>query len=232
MGTGLYITSRALDKTKSNSGEYTFFKLPYFNYTRPEIDFRYFDYISRNTMLVYRLNSGIGVAYWNSQVLPFESQFYTGGSNSIRAFRARSVGPGGFQGVNNSNLNIDQTGEMKIEGNIEYRFHIMDRFIGSKLKGATFFDMGNVWTVSDANTNKEGLFEWSEFYKQFAMGTGIGLRLDYSFLLFRFDLGLKIRDPRFTGSDRWVLSKMNDEAWKRQNNYSFWNFNFGIGYPF
>lgn len=234
MGTGLYAISRFQDKEKTDKGEYTFFKVPYFNYTRPEIDIRYFNFVRTRSILVYRLAAGVGFSYWNSEVLPFERQFYTGGSNSLRAFRARSVGPGAFANINTSNLNLDQTGEMKIEGNMEYRFDLIDRFIGSKLKGATFIDMGNVWLISDASTatNPAGEFKWNRFLSELAIGTGMGLRLDYSFLLFRFDVGLKVRDPRFVSSDRWVITRLNDEPWKSQNQYSFWNFNFGIGYPF
>jgi outer membrane protein assembly factor BamA len=183
-------------------------------------------------MLVYRFNTGVGFAYWNSKVLPFERQFFTGGSNSIRAFRARSIGPGKFSDLAASSLNLDQTGEMKIEANIEYRFDISDNFLGSKLKGATFLDMGNVWTISAENTNTEGKFSWDTFHQQFAIGTGFGMRMDYSFLLFRFDVGLKLRDPRFIGDEQWVIQNISNSTWKTANDYNFWNFNFGIGYPF
>ncbi len=232
MGTGLYGISRILDDNISTEGTYTYFDLPYYNFTRPEIDLRYFNFIGQKSQLVYRFNTGAGFAYWNSDVLPFERQFFTGGSNSIRAFRARTVGPGGFSNIEASTLNLDQTGEMKIEGNIEYRFDILESFIGSKLKGATFIDIGNVWTISDVTVNKDGQFYWDKFYKQLAIGTGFGMRLDYSFLLFRLDLGLKLRDPRFAESDRWVIKNLNNSQWISSNEYNFWNFNFGIGYPF
>ncbi len=232
MGTGLYASSKLLDRKVNASGNYEYFNLPYYNFTRPEFDLRYFKFISNKSILVLRANSGVGFAYWNSKVLPFERQFFTGGSNSIRAFRARSIGPGKFADVAASSLNLDQTGEMKIEGNIELRFDISDHFLGSKLKGATFLDMGNVWTLAEESIDNEGKFYWNSFHKEFAVGTGMGLRLDYSFLLFRFDIGLKLRDPRFIGSEQWVINKINDSAWKSTNQYNFWNFNFGIGYPF
>lgn len=232
MGTGLYMSSKLLNNPINSSGAYEYFNLPYYNFTRPEIDVRYFNFVHNKSMLVYRFNAGAGYAYWNSKVLPFERQFFTGGSNSIRAFRARSVGPGKFSDVAASTLNLDQTGEMKIEANVEYRFDLTDNFLGSKLKGATFLDMGNVWTISSENTNDAGKFYWDKFYNQFAVGTGFGLRLDYSFLLFRFDVGLKLRDPRFTGSDQWVIQKISNKTWTDANQYNFWNFNFGIGYPF
>lgn len=232
MGTGLYGISRILDNQKSVNGTYQYFDLPYYNFTRPEFDFRYFNFVGQKSQIVYRLNSGVGFAYWNSDVLPFERQFFTGGSNSIRAFRARSIGPGSFSEINTSNLNLDQTGEMKIEGNIEFRFDVLDRFIGAKLKAASFIDFGNVWTISSSAVNDEGKFYWDKFYNQFAIGSGVGLRFDYSFLLFRLDLGLKLRDPRFDGNDQWVIKNFNDNTWKTLNNYNFWNLNFGIGYPF
>lgn len=232
MGTGLYASSKLLNNPLNTSGTYEYFNLPYYNFTRPEIDVRYFNFIRNKSMLVYRFNTGAGFAYWNSKVLPFERQFFTGGSNSIRAFRARSIGPGKFSDVAASSLNLDQTGEMKIEANIEYRFDITDNFLGSKLKGASFIDMGNVWTLSTENTNDDGKFYWDKFHKQLAVGTGFGLRLDYSFLLFRFDLGLKLRDPRFIGNEQWVIQNINNKTWISNNQYNFWNFNFGIGYPF
>lgn len=232
MGTGLYGISRILDDNSNVRGTYTYFDLPYYNFTRPEIDFRYFNFIGQKSQLVYRFNTGVGFAYWNSDVLPFERQFFTGGSNSIRAFRARTIGPGAFSDIDASALNLDQTGEMKIEGNIEFRFDLLESFIGSKLKGATFIDFGNVWTISDVTVNKDGQFYWDKFYSQLAVGTGFGMRFDYSFLLFRLDLGLKLRDPRFSDSERWVIKNLNDDQWKSNNQYNFWNFNFGIGYPF
>ena len=232
MGTALYAASRMIGANTNANGTYELFGLPYYNFTRPEVDMRYFNYLNQKSTLVFRFNAGAGFAYWNSNILPFERQFFTGGSNSIRAFRARTVGPGNFSDIEVSNLNLDQTGEMKLEGNIEYRFDITDHFLGSKLKGASFVDIGNVWTLSSSNNAPSGKFNWDTFHKQLAVGTGAGLRLDYSFLLFRFDLGLKLRDPRFSGNEQWVIQKISDEQWKANNQYSFWNFNFGIGYPF
>lgn len=232
MGTGLYASSKLLNNPVNSSGSYEYFNLPYYNFTRPEIDVRFFNYVRNKSMIVYRFNTGAGFAYWNSKVLPFERQFFTGGSNSIRAFRARSVGPGKFSDVAASSLNLDQTGEMKIEANVEYRFDISENFLGAKLKGASFLDMGNVWTLSSESVNTDGKFNINTFHKQLAVGTGFGLRMDYSFLLFRFDLGLKLRDPRFIGSEQWVIQNINNKTWISTNQYSFWNFNFGIGYPF
>ncbi|MEN9370067.1 MAG: hypothetical protein RI952_932 [Bacteroidota bacterium] len=231
MGTGLYGASILLNDKKNSFGQFEFFNLPYYNYTRPEIDLRYFKNYGSRSQLVYRFNTGIGFAYWNSKVLPFEKQFFTGGANSIRAFRARSVGPGGYNNIDLSSLNLDQTGNLKIEGNVEYRFDILERFIGAKLKGASFVDFGNVWDIKKKSSDIEG-FNPSAFYKELAIGTGVGLRLDYRFLLFRFDLGLKVRDPRFENENRWVIQNINNSDWKNTNNYSFFNFNFGIGYPF
>jgi outer membrane protein assembly factor BamA len=232
MGTGLYGMSKIISAVQNTSGNYEIFNLPYYNFTRPEIDMRYFNFINQHSTVVFRFNTGAGFAYWNSKILPFERQFFTGGSNSIRAFRARTVGPGNFADIDVSSLNLDQTGEMKIEGNIEYRFDITDHFLGSKLKGASFIDAGNVWSISSSNEDPTGKFKWDTFHKQLAIGTGAGLRLDYGFLLFRFDLGLKLRDPRFTGSEQWVIQHLGDAQWRTTNQYSFWNFNFGIGYPF
>jgi outer membrane protein insertion porin family len=241
-GATLYGASTLLERPKDENGQYRFLDLPFYNYIRPEIDARYFRYIDRKKMIVYRINSGAGLTYWNSTVLPFEKQFFVGGSNSIRAFKARSIGPGSFNPkVNDSTqttLNIDRTGDLKIEGNIEYRYDIFERFIGGKLKGAVFFDFGNVWVIANQTQTSESKFTFENFHKEFAVGTGLGFRMDYSFLLFRFDFGLKLRDPQFPEHERWVINHYFDNEWKRANapplssKYNFISFNFGIGYPF
>lgn len=235
-GTSVYAFSKLIDNPKDANGQYRLFDLPYYNYTRPELDFRYFDYISSRSQMAYRISSGVGITYWNSPVLPFEKQFFIGGSNSIRAFKARTVGPGSFNPQLNdstqTNLNIDRTGDFKLEGSAEFRFDIFDRFFGSKLKGATFFDFGNVWVLANQTDVSQSKFKFDSFYKELALGTGVGLRMDYSFLLLRFDLGLKLRDPQFSQNERWVITHFSDRSWKSNNDYSFLNFNFGIGYPF
>ncbi len=231
-GTGSYLISQALGADKDINGNYRILNLPFYSFTRPEIDIRYFNYVNRKNLVAYRFNTGIGFTYWNSRVLPFERQFFTGGSNSIRAFKARSVGPGTFSGDNQTGLNLDQTGDIKLEGNVEYRFDIFDRFFGSKLKGASFLDMGNVWTMKNQSSIPGAQFKWNSFLKELAVGTGVGLRMDYSFLLLRFDLGIKLRDPQFASSERWVISKFGNSQWKNDHRYSFLNFNLGIGYPF
>lgn len=166
-----------------------------------------------------RLLAGAGYAYGNSSALPFEKHFYGGGANSLRGWQARTVGPG-LAPMDNSFVIPNQTGDMKLEANIEYRFDIV-----WKLAGAVFVDAGNVWTLQDngGERDNESLFRISSFGKSIAADWGYGLRLNFGFLLLRLDMGHKIHDP--ARENRWV----NPGKWFKRDNYAL---HFGVGYPF
>ena len=166
-----------------------------------------------------RLLAGAGYAYGNSSALPFEKHFYGGGANSLRGWQARTVGPG-LAPMDNSFVIPNQTGDMKLEANIEYRFDIV-----WKLAGAVFVDAGNVWTLQDngGERDNESLFRISTFGKSIAADWGYGLRLNFGFLLLRLDMGHKIHDP--ARENRWV----NPGKWFKRDNYAL---HFGVGYPF
>ena len=166
-----------------------------------------------------RLLAGTGYAYGNSSALPFEKHFYGGGANSLRGWQARTVGPG-LAPMDNSFVIPNQTGDMKLEANIEYRFDIV-----WKLAGAVFVDAGNVWTLQDngGERDNESLFRISTFGKSIAADWGYGLRLNFGFLLLRLDMGHKIHDP--ARENRWV----NPGKWFKRDNYAL---HFGVGYPF
>ncbi len=242
-GNTLNLYNKLFGGKKDTTGVFTVFGVPYSQYVKPELDVRLYRNIGGEKQMVYRINVGVGYAYGNSQVLPFEKQFIIGGSNSLRAWRTRQVGPGTFRntfaGIDSlqqfSNIvsNLIQQGEIKIEGNIEYRFKIVDNFFSTKLRGATFLDFGNVWNFRASASVPEGEFKFGEFYKQVAIGTGLGLRFDLGFFLFRTDFGLKLRDPQFAPNERWVIKNFGNKNFKAQfPNYRFINLNFGIGYPF
>ncbi len=222
---------------RNDAGRYTILGIPFYNYTRPEVDFRYFMQRNKRSALVFRINTGVGFAYFNSDVLPFERQFFVGGSNSVRAWNIREIGPGGFSRLRkdtiNTNVNIEQVGDFKLEGSVEYRFDVFDNFFGSGLKGAIFTDYGNVWELRNVNPQANTVLNKDRAIKELAIGTGAGLRLDYTFFIFRFDLGLKVRDPQFEEKDRWVIKNFGNRTFtQNNNNYKFLNFNIGIGYPF
>lgn len=214
---------------KDVNGSYQILNVPYSQYLRADVDLRYYKKMAEYHQLVFRAAGGIGKTLANLQSLPFEKSFYGGGANGIRAWQIRSLGPGSYP----ASFNFDQIGEMQMEGNIEYRFKML-----RQLNGALFVDAGNIWLLKQSAGSKGGNFQPDRFYKEFAIGSGIGARLDFSFFIIRFDLGIKVRDPQFTESDRWVIKHLFDNEWKidfqknHTSSYSFTNFNLGIGYPF
>lgn len=167
-------------------------------------------------MLAMRVMYGQGIAYGNSIDLPFERSFYAGGSNGMRGWQFRNLGPGEFQ--NEYSLNIEHIGDLQLESNIEYRFPVYGFF-----KGAIFADIGNIWTLSNNEAFPGGQFKLDKFHKQIALDAGFGLRLDFSYFLIRLDVAAPLRDPSYDEEHRWRVSKLQwkDVVW-----------NFGIGYPF
>ena len=166
-----------------------------------------------------RLVAGAGYAYGNSSALPFEKHFYGGGANSLRGWQARTVGPG-LSAMDKSFVIPNQTGDMRLEANIEYRFDIY-----WKIAGALFVDAGNVWTLQGADTEENRLarFRWKTFGESIAANWGAGIRLDFGFLLLRLDLGLRVHDP--ARADKWV----GPDKWFKRDGYAL---HFGVGYPF
>lgn len=211
-GNIFYAFNSALESKKDTAGYYTITGIPYAQYGKLEVDFRYYWVFSRNTQLVMRLNTGIGIPYGNSDVLPFEKGFYLGGANSMRAWIYRGLGPGGFPDAGG---NIDKMGEILIESNMEYRFPVY-----SFVKGAVFYDIGNVWLLHENDKTPNAEFKYNTFYKQLAMDAGVGIRLDFKFFIFRLDFAWRLRDPSKIPGERWVAKE------------GVWFWNFGIGYPF
>jgi outer membrane protein assembly factor BamA len=193
---------------------YTIFGTAYSQYSRFLFDTRYYYQIDRNNELAFRVFAGFGIPYGNSTTLPFIKQFFIGGTNSIRAFPARGLGPGTFNPDSSANF-YDQSGDIKLEANIEYRFPIY-----GFIKGALFLDMGNIWLL-EGEDSKE--FNWSNFSQELAVGTGFGLRLDIDFLVLRLDLGLPLRKPYLEPNDRWYFNQLG---------FDDIVYNIGIGYPF
>ena len=202
-----------------NDGVYEIFNIPFAQYLRSDIDFRYYNIIDENSSLVYRIFAGAGVPYKNSTALPFEKKYFSGGANSIRAWQVRNLGPGSHEDLD-PGLYPNKTADIKLEGNIEYRFKLF-----WLLKGAFFIDVGNIWAVNSKDERSGAVFKINKFYKEIAVGTGFGTRFDFSFFIFRFDLGIKIKDPVYPEGQRWVIGNRNLER-------KDFVYNFGIGYPF
>jgi outer membrane protein assembly factor BamA len=195
---------------------YTFFNNVYAQHIKLTSDFRY--YINRfNRTLAFRLYAGVGIPYLNSTVLPYVEQFFSGGAYSVRGFTARTLGPGSFYDPNSTY--IDQSGDVKLEVNLEYRFAI-----SKVVKGAFFVDAGNIWLVNEDENRPGAKFEIDGFHRQLAVGSGIGLRFDFNFFVIRADLGFPVRTPY----------AIDDSHWQITNGKAFTSglFYLAIGYPF
>ncbi|MDX5347269.1 MAG: outer membrane protein assembly factor [Hymenobacteraceae bacterium] len=194
---------------------------PYSQYSRFETDFRYYYKVGRESKIATRLIAGVGIPFGNSSTLPYVKQFTIGGTNSIRAFRARSIGPGTYKIPDELVQSFfDQTGDIKLETNIEYRFPISGFF-----KGALFVDAGNIWLLKESADRPGGEFKASDFLNELAVGTGFGLRVDVEFFVLRFDFGIPVRVPYEGG--RNVISDFSPGL--GDNGFVL---NIAVGYPF
>lgn len=203
------------------NGSRMIWNTPYSQFVRSEITLGKTWVFGRNDgqAIATRLLAGAGYAYGNSTALPFEKHFYGGGANSLRGWQARTVGPGLSQ-MDNSFVIPNQTGDMKIEANIEYRFKMF-----WKVAGAVFVDAGNIWTLrsSGEGNSNESMFRFDTLGESIAANWGIGVRLDFGFLLLRLDLGMKVHDP--AREDKWV----RPDQWLTRDGCAL---HFGVGYPF
>ena len=207
---------------------YEIFGTAYSQYYRFDIDLRhYFNSIDQRSSLASRLIAGIGVAYGNSATLPYVKQFYIGGSNSVRAFSARSLGPGSYKIPDSlaAKSFIDQAGDITLEANTEYRFPII-----SIVKGALFVDAGNIWLLQEDPDRPGSKFSGKTFLDEIAVGTGVGLRFDLSFFILRLDLAFPLRVPYLPQGERWVTNKIDfgNSSWLKNNLL----LNVAIGYPY
>lgn len=216
-----------------SGGKETIFGQEYAQYARADIDFRYYRRWGKENTIVGRMYAGLGVPYGNSNTMPFSKQFFSGGPYSVRAFQIRSLGPGSFSSTDATSSYFDQSGNFKLESNIEYRFPIK-----SFLKGALFIDAGNVWLTNDielppdeseeGKTFNEELFEKGKFdsdwLSEVGVGLGFGLRIDIQNFVIRLDVASPLRVPFLPKGERNKVPFFDDD-----NNTVF---NFAIGYPF
>lgn len=193
--------------------------VPFAQFLKVNSEFRYHYRIDRNQMIASRVAGGVVWSYGNATTAPYTEQFYIGGANSVRAFAARSVGPGGYMPDKDNKYSfINHVGDVRMEANVEYRFRIV-----SDLHGAIFLDAGNVWLMRKDETRPGGELTMKNFARQIALGTGAGLRYDLDFLVFRLDLGVALHDPYETGKGGYYnIPKFKDSL----------ALHFAIGYPF
>lgn len=214
---------RIEDKNFQKSNSYQLFGIDYFQYSKSEIDAKCSTIIDENYSTAVRLNIGIAYPYGNQKVLPFDKLFFIGGSNSLRAWRPRTIGPGSYTDSGNS-FRIDRAGDIIIQGSAEVRFDLI-----KPLELALFIDAGNVWlSRSNIFTDPRKVLSPKNFLTDMAIGTGAGLRIDFSFFLFRLDYGIQMHNPEKDKNSAWVIREF------AQNNYfsKYGVLNFGIGYPF
>jgi outer membrane protein assembly factor BamA len=186
---------------KNNEGQWTIFGVQYANYLRFDADFRYNYLINRRNSVAARLSLGAGIPLFNSTVMPLERSFYLGGSNSMRGWEIRSLGPGSY--YNNEPIK-ERVGDLKLEMNLEYRGTIY-KFV----KFGIFADAGNIWLYKEDPSMPNGEFRLNRFYKEIALNVGTGLRFDFNFFLLRLDLGIPIYDPNKLLEDRVINQKIN-----------------------
>ena len=197
---------------------YRVFNTRFAQYLKADLEFRYGYIIDRYNAVVTRAFVGIGFPYGNFDVLPFEKKYFTGGANGIRAWQVRSLGPGTYDAPENAYPN--QSSDIKLEANIEYRFKLI-----AFLEGALFLDAGNIWAINEKDNRPGAQFKFDSFYKQIALGTGTGFRFDFNYFIFRLDLGVKLRDPAQDSGNGWVIGY-------RPYTSDDFNVAFAIGYPF
>ena len=226
------ITGLVTGANAKEGKEKTIFGVPFSQYAKIENDIRFYHKFNEKTSFASRFIAGAAIPYGNSEHIPFSRQFFVGGSNSIRAFRARTLGPGSYdpRDENNNRAVFDQSGDVKLELNAEYRANLY-KF----LNVAAFVDAGNIWLINDdiddkgVNTRPGGKFS-KDFLTEIAVGAGVGLRLDFSILVLRLDLAMPLRVPYYEKGDRWTFDRINfgDSSWRKDNLI----LNIAIGYPF
>lgn len=222
-----WIATEATDTAGNTFG--TVAGIRYAEYVKLDADLRWLHIIHSKSSVAFRAAAGAGLPYGNLGVLPFESSFFVGGANGLRAWRARSIGPGSYSAPL---VAFDRIGEVRLEGNVEYRFKLI-----SYLEGALFADVGNIWFWKE-DPAKPGSGFGPDFLGELAIGTGIGARLNFDFLIVRFDLGLQTKDPSLPKGERWLFQPKDEfeaQALERGLIVDYkpqLNFNLGIGYPF
>lgn len=204
--------------TRPQDGAYKVFGIQYSQYIKGEIDYTYVLNLNSRNAFAFHAAGGITYPYGNSSMVPFEKRFYAGGANGVRGWAVRTLGPGAYDSRNSVTDFINQCGDISMLFSAEYRAKLF-----WVLEGALFIDAGNVWTIHNYPNQPGGMFKFNKFYRQIAAAYGLGLRLDFTYFLLRFDLGFKAHNPAMN-QEPWPLIH---PRWGRDT-----NFHFAVGYPF
>lgn len=218
-------------KKEDEDAPYKIGHVPFSQYVKFEADYAYNQKLDGRNHLVYHVGFGVAVPYGNASVVPFERRFFGGGANGVRGWSVRTLGPGQYSSDGYNDF-VKQSGDVKLLMNVEYRTKLI-----WKVEAAAFFDAGNIWTVNDSPSQPNGQFKWNSFYKQIALAYGLGIRLDFSYFLIRFDLGVKCYNPANIGRNKGDNPSRSDLL---HGPWRFYGLNwkddcaihFAVGYPF
>jgi len=203
----------------NEEGFQTLFGIRYSQYIKTNFDYRYYFVLDKNHVVALRGFTGIAIPYGNSIDIPFEKGYFGGGANGLRAWALRYLGPGNYVKPEDKTNDIERVGDLMFEANLEYRFPVYNFFTG-----ALFYDVGNIWLISENETFPGGKFEFKNFFNELAMDVGIGVRLDFNYFIFRVDFAQRLKDPALPINKRWVIG--TSRHWFDPI------INLGIGYPF
>lgn len=204
---------------KNSDEQYTFMNIAYAQYIKGDFDLTTHMNIDNRNSFVVHLGMGVAYPYGNSTILPFEKRYFSGGANSMRGWTVRGLGPGSFKNNNRDIDFINQSGDMKLDVNLEYRSHLF-----GKLHSALFVDAGNIWTIRNYKEQPGGQFDIRTFYQDIAFSYGMGLRIELDFFVFRLDFGMKAVNPAYSGKDKYPL--LNPDF---SRDFAL---HFAVGYPF
>ncbi len=217
-GNLLYGLSHLTRQQADSTGSYKALGIRYSQYVKADADYSITHYFDRRQSLAFHVGAGVAIPYGNSDVLPFEKRFYSGGANSVRGWGVRTLGPGSYNSNNSLSNFIYQCGDIRFDVNLEYRAKLF-----WVVELGLFIDAGNIWTIKDYEDQPGGMFKFNKFYEQIACSYGAGIRLDFKYFLVRVDMGMKAHNPA-SGQEHWPLLH---PKFKRDS-----EFHFSVGYPF
>ena len=217
-GNLLYGISRITGQNRDTDDSYKVFGIRYAQYVKAEADFSFTHIFDQRTSVAFRVGAGVAVPYGNSTVLPFEKRFYAGGANGVRGWGVRTLGPGSFAAQNRQQSFIYQCGDIRFDASMEFRAKLF-----WVIEMGAFIDVGNIWTIRNYEDQPGGVFKFNKFYEQLAAAYGLGVRLDFTYFLLRFDMGMKAHNPA-SGEEHWPLIRP-----KFSRDFQF---HFSVGYPF
>ncbi len=220
-GNLLSLGARVIHAKRGSNGQYSLFNIAFAQYAKGDVDLTRSLQLDPNNQLVFHLGFGIAYPYGNSTILPFEKRYFSGGANSVRGWTVRSLGPGKYKEKDGRINFINQTGDMKLDLNAEYRGNLF-----WKLGGAIFIDAGNVWTLRDNDFQPGGMFRFKDFISQLAVSYGMGIRFNFDYFILRFDLGMKAVNPSYE-TEREEHFPLLHPRFSRD-----YAFHFAVGLPF